>query len=99
MKVVKEKWNGTSIRGRATFKVHKKLQLVKKGLTVWNKEKFGCGEGKKKKLELEMNEIDKLQEEREPSRVELLQRKEFANDLNKQIMDSRREFMETKIKL
>ncbi|PHU03243.1 hypothetical protein BC332_28494 [Capsicum chinense] len=54
-------WSNYAVKGRPSFRLDKKLKLLKKNLREWNKEVFGRVEVKMMEIMIEVGDLERLQ--------------------------------------
>lgn len=70
MKKIEEWWGSYDLNGSPDFILTQKLRLLKKDITIWNKEVFGKVEIRKSKILDELMELEQLTENRVQSMEE-----------------------------
>ena len=83
--MVKGKWESYQVEGNSIFALKEKLKLLKADLKVWNRSVFGCVEFDKRRIEMEIenldgeDDIDALEDEGRLRRLELLSQLGIVN--------------------
>ena len=83
--MVKGKWESYQVEGNSIFALKEKLKLLKADLKVWNRSVFGCVESDKRRIEMEIenldgeDDIDTLEDEGRLRRLELLSQLGLVN--------------------
>ncbi|XP_057808558.1 uncharacterized protein LOC131023037 [Salvia miltiorrhiza] len=89
--MVKQVWTGTNVGGWSFFEVKEKLKKLKEALKVWNRTSFGEIDHKIQELQKELQDKDKVDEQRGLEESEVIRRNEIQAMLslqfkNKQMM-------------
>ncbi|XP_068486341.1 uncharacterized protein [Phaseolus vulgaris] len=83
--MVKGKWESYQVEGNSIFALKEKMKLLKADLKVWNRSVFGCVESDKRRIEMEIenldgeDDIDTLEDEGRLRRLELLSQLGLVN--------------------
>ncbi|WKA08106.1 hypothetical protein VitviT2T_025855 [Vitis vinifera] len=74
--LIRNWWQGTEVRGSASFRLSEKLKKVKQKLKVWNMEEFGNLESNKEAAIQQVEYWDRVEDERSLSMEEAARKKE-----------------------
>ncbi|RVX14050.1 LINE-1 retrotransposable element ORF2 protein [Vitis vinifera] len=74
--LIRNWWQGTEVRGSASFRLSEKLKKVKQKLKVWNREEFGNLESNKEAAIQQVEYWDRVEDERSLSMEESACKKE-----------------------
>jgi len=81
--LVKQWWHSYSFQGTPSFVIARKLKALKLDLKKWNEEVFGNVERNERKLIVDLQGFDIVEESRDLGEEELLKKAEIVRELER----------------